>query len=117
MANEERPRRVVLALDSDTLGRGNEELGALLISNFLRNVAFQDSPETVVCYNRGVWLATEGSPGLPFLQAIADKGAEVICCGTCVDFFQLEEKLAVGRVGDMRGIVEALHSADKIIYT
>jgi selenium metabolism protein YedF len=109
-------KRTVLVLDADTLGRGDEELGRLLTVSFLRTVAFRDDcPETVVCYNGGVKLAEQGSPALPMLEALAHKGAEIILCGTCVDYFKLRERLAVGRVGDMRGIVDALMRADRIV--
>lgn len=60
----------VLVLDAATLGRGDDDLGAQLIVNFLRTVAFRDEiPETVVCYNGGVKLAEQGSPG------VADAGS------------------------------------------
>ena len=110
--------KVVLVLDRGTLGRDNDELGAMLIVNFLRNVAFRDDiPETVVCYNSGVKLAEENSASLPMLEALAEKGADIMLCGTCVDFFKLEGRLGAGRVGDMRSIVDSLMTADKVIYT
>lgn len=110
--------RTVLVLDGATLGRGSDELGSTLIVNFLRNVAFRDDvPETIVCYNSGVRLAEADSATLPMLQALAEKGADIVLCGTCVDFFKIEGKLEVGRVGDMRGIVDALMTADRIVYT
>lgn len=108
----------MLVLDGATLGRGNDNLGATLITNFLRNLAFRDDvPETIVCYNGGVKLAQEDSAVLPMLQALAQKGAEIVLCGTCVDFFKLEGRIGVGRIGDMRGIVDALMTASKVIYT
>lgn len=110
-------QRVVLVLDGATLGRGNDDLGATLIVNFLRNIAFRDDvPESIVCYNTGVKLAEASSAALPMLQALAEKGSDIVLCGTCVDYFKLEGKLGVGRVGDMRGIVDSLMSADKVIY-
>ncbi len=109
--------RIVLVLDGDTLGRGNDDLGAKLIVNSLRNVAFRDSvPETIVCYNAGVKLAEANSPSLPMLEALVEKGTDIILCGTCVDYFKLEGKLGIGRVGDMRGIIDSLMTADKVIY-
>jgi selenium metabolism protein YedF len=109
--------KVVLAVTAQTLGRANEELGRQLAIGFLRTLAFRDdAPETVVCYNEGVLLAAEGSPAVPMLEALAQKGSDVILCGTCVNFFDLAGRTAVGRVGDMRGIVEALMQADKVLY-
>ncbi len=107
----------VLALDSATLGRGDDTLGATLIVNFLRTLAFRDDiPETVVCYNTGVRLAEQGSPAVPMLEALVQKGADIILCGTCVNYFQLADRLAVGRVGDMQGIVDVLSKATKVLY-
>jgi selenium metabolism protein YedF len=109
---------VVLVLDAVGLGRGNDELGAQLMVNFLRTLAFRDEvPEVIACYNDGVKLAVQGSPALPMLEALSQKGAEIVLCGTCVNFFELHDRLGVGRVGDMKGIVDALATADKVIYT
>lgn len=114
---ETRATGTVLVLDAATLGRGDDELGAMLMPNFLRQIAFRDRvPETVVCYNTGVRLAEQDSPALPMLEALAQKGADIILCGTCVNFFNNAKQLAVGRVGDMQGIVDAISRADKVIY-
>ncbi len=115
---EQRRSNTVLVLDSAGLGRGNEELGAQLIVNYLRTWAFRDEvPQTIACYNDGVKLAVQGSPAVPMLEALAQKGADIVLCGTCVNFYQLQDKLAIGHVGDMKGIVEALAAAEKVIYT
>lgn len=107
----------VLVLDAAALGRGDDNLGAQLMVNFLRTVAFRDEvPATVVCYNAGVKLAEEGSPALPMLQAIAQKGADILLCGTCVNYYQLADRLAVGRVSNMQEIVDVLMKASKVIY-
>lgn len=109
--------RVVLAITAQSLGRGDDDLGRTLAVNFLRTLAFRDAvPQTVVCYNEGVKLAERGSPAVPMLEALVQKGADLILCGTCVNYFQLQGRLAVGHVGDMHGIVEALVAADKVLY-
>ncbi|MCL4535629.1 MAG: sulfurtransferase-like selenium metabolism protein YedF [Bacteroidetes bacterium] len=108
---------VVLALDSDALGHGDDELGQTLIVNFLRTLAFRDDvPQTIVCYNYGVKLAETGSLALPALEALVQRGAEVLLCGTCVNYLNLQARLAVGEVSDMRTIVERLLAADKVLY-
>jgi len=113
---EQQANETVLVLGAATLGRGDEELGALLMVNFLRTWAFRDKvPEMVLCYNTGVKLAEQGSPAVPMLEALAQKGADIVLCGTCVNYFQLSDRLAVGRVGDMKGIVDAIAKAFKVI--
>ena len=106
----------MLVLNSDRLGHGDDELGTLLIDNFLRTIAFGDDiPQEVVCYNGGVKLAAAGSTAIPFLEALTQKGADIVLCQTCVRYFGLEDRIAVGRIGDMRGIADALLNADKTI--
>jgi selenium metabolism protein YedF len=107
----------VLAITGPGLGRGDEELGRTLAVSFLRTLAFRDDvPQTIVCYNEGVKLAAVGSPAVPMLEALVQKGADLVLCGTCVNYFQLADSLAVGRVGDMQGIVAALAVASKVLY-
>ena len=107
----------VLAITSQGLGRGDEELGRNLAVNFLRTLAFGDDvPGIIVCYNEGVKLAEQGSPAVPMLEALVQKGTDVVLCGTCVKYFALADRVAVGRVGDMQGIVAALLAAEKVIY-
>lgn len=109
-------RRIVVLLNSDKLGRGDDELGSLLVDNFLRTLAFRDDPpQEIVCYNSAVKLAAAGSSAVPFLEALHSKGTDIILCGTCVSFFGLQEKIVVGRVGDMRSIVSALMEAGRVI--
>ncbi len=106
----------VLVLDSTTLGRGDDQLGGMLATNFLRTIAFRDDvPDTIVCYNTGVKLAEKGSAALPYLEAMAQKGADIVLCGTCVNYFGMGELVGIGRVGDMHGIVDALIRADHVI--
>lgn len=109
--------KTVLVLDAATLGRGDDDLGSQLMVNFLRTWAFRDEvPGTIVCYNAGVRLTEQGAPTVPMLEALAQKGADILLCGTCVNFFGLSDRLAVGRVGDMKGIVEVLAGAERAIY-
>lgn len=109
--------RTVLVLNSATLGRGDDNLGSNLMVNFLRTLAFRDEvPGTVLCYNAGVKLAERGSTAVPMLEALAEKGAEIVLCGTCVNHFRLSDRLAVGRVSNMQEIVDTLMKADRAIY-
>ena len=42
------------------------------------------------------------------------QGVEILTCGTCLDYYGLKDKLAVGNVTNMYTIVEKLNNADKI---
>ena len=113
---EEYKKNVVVAVSSDKMGEGSEELGKVLIKAFFFALTQQDElPGTIIFYNGGVKLSTEGSPVLEDLKNLAAQGVEVISCGTCLNFYQLSEKLAVGEVSNMYDIVEHLRKADVVV--
>lgn len=99
----------VIFVRGDKMGRGDDELGGMLIKSFMFTVASYDkAPKKIVLLNGGVKLTCEGSPVLESLQALADKGVEIISCGTCLDFYKIKDQLAVGRVGNMYDIFDAV---------
>ena len=109
-------KNYVVAVSSDKMGEGSEELGKVLIKAFFFALTQQDElPGTIIFYNGGVKLSTEGSPVLEDLQKLVDEGVSVISCGTCLNFYGLKEKLAVGEVSNMYEIVERQRKADLVI--
>ena len=109
-------KNYIVAVSSDMMGEGSEELGKVLIKSFFFALTQQDElPGTIIFYNGGVKLSTEGSPVLEDLKNLAEQGVEIISCGTCLNFYQLSEKLAVGEVSNMYDIVEHLRKADLVI--
>jgi selenium metabolism protein YedF len=89
-------------LSSDRIGQGDEGLGALLMRGFIYALAESDlPPKRLVFMNSGVKLAVEGSESLENLRRLAEAGVEILACGTCLDFYKIKEKLAVGRVSNM----------------
>jgi selenium metabolism protein YedF len=101
---------------SDRIGRGDEELGGILMRNFLYSLARNaQPPSAVMLMNEGVRLACEGSASLGDLTLLAENGVPVKACGTCLDFLGLTEKLAVGEVGTMPAAVETLLGDDSVL--
>ncbi|RJQ28201.1 MAG: sulfurtransferase-like selenium metabolism protein YedF [Peptococcaceae bacterium] len=106
----------VYFIASDLLGDGSLDLGHVLMKSLILTLAEQQpSPVALIFLNTGVRLSTEGSPVLEHLQALADKGVVILSCGTCLDYYNLKEKLAVGRVSNMYEINEYLSKAKKVI--
>ena len=106
----------VVAVDTDSMGRGNDELGAVLIKGFLFAVSrLETLPKTVLFYNGGAKLTTEGSASLEDLRLMEQQGVEILTCGTCLNYYGLTDQLAVGSVTDMYTIVERLSRAEKVI--
>ncbi|ADL08969.1 sulfurtransferase-like selenium metabolism protein YedF [Thermosediminibacter oceani] len=99
----------VLLVTGDTLGRGSEELGKLLLKNYFYSLKEAPRlPECALFLNRGVYLTTEGSEVLDTLRELESRGMEVMSCGTCLDYYGLKEKLAVGSITNMYTIAEKL---------
>jgi selenium metabolism protein YedF len=106
----------VVAIHSAFMGVGSEELGRTLMKGFLYALSQQSTlPRTILFYNGGASIPTEGSPSLADLRNMEAQGVEILTCGTCLNYYGLTEKLAVGSVTNMYSIVEKLSAADKIL--
>ena len=106
----------VVAVDTATMGRGNDELGKVLMKGFLFAVTQLDElPKTMLFYNGGATLTTEGSDSLEDLKSLEAQGVTIKTCGTCLNYYGLTEKLCVGEVTNMYDIVETMAKASKVI--
>ena len=107
---------LVVAVDSETMGRGSDELGMLLMKSFLFAVGqLPQLPKTMLFYNGGAKLTVEGSASLEDLKGLEAQGVKILTCGTCLNFYGLTDQLAVGGVTNMYSIVETLANAGKVI--
>lgn len=101
----------VIAVDSDAMGRGDAELGHILMKGLIYALAHQESvPKTMLFYNGGASLTCEGSESLEDIMELEARGTEILTCGTCLDFYGLREKLAVGGVTNLYAIAQILSS-------
>ena len=108
--------RVCFDAASDKMGEGSDELGAVLIKSFFYALTQQDElPSTVIFYNAGAKLSVEGSPVLEDVKNLAAAGVRIFTCGTCLNFYGIKEKLAVGEVSNMYDIVSMCCGADLIV--
>lgn len=106
----------VVVLSSDKMGEGDEKLGHILMKGFIYALTQQEIfPETILMYNNGVKLSVEGSEALADLKLMESQGVEILSCGTCLNHYQLTERLGVGSVTNMYVIVEKLSGAGKVI--
>ena len=103
----------VIVISSDKMGQGDEELGRRLVANFLKTLlGAKKKPRILVLYNSGVKLAAKDSAVLETLQSLENLGVEIICCGTCVNFYGLTDLIQAGRVTNMPEIVQVLTESD-----
>ncbi len=107
---------IVVYVHSNTMGRGDDALGGILIKGFLKTLRDVDpKPAKLVFVNKGVFLTTEGSELIEDIKELEEMGIEVLSCGTCLDFFNMKEKLKVGLASNMFDITSALMQADKVV--
>jgi selenium metabolism protein YedF len=105
----------IVQVTTDSMGQGDPTLGALLLRGYLKTLrSVEPRPDRLVFYNAGVRLCCEGSSSLEDLLALAEAGVEIIACGTCLNFYGLADRLAVGRVTDMLEITTTLATAGHI---
>jgi selenium metabolism protein YedF len=107
---------LVIYVSADVMGRGEPDLGGILIRAFLHTLnEVEPKPDVMVFVNTGVRLTVEGSLVLEDLQALADGGTEILVCGTCLGYFELKDKVAAGEVSNMYTIAETLLGAGKVV--
>ena len=106
----------VVVVGADHMGEGEGELGKNLLKAFLYALSQQETlPRTILFYNGGAFLTCQGSLSLEDLKSMAERGVEILTCGTCLNFYGLTEKLAVGGVTNMYDIAERQMAADLIV--
>jgi selenium metabolism protein YedF len=105
----------IFLIQGEGLGRGDEQLGSLLMSNFLRLLGeSEDKPGSMVFWNAGVRLLCEGSPVLNRLKQLEEQGVELLACTTCLEYFELTDKLAVGKPTNMMKSIQIMLSSDVV---
>lgn len=110
------PDDTVLMITSDRLGDGPEELGRLLMKNFVFTLLESSKlPSRMLFLNSGVRLTTEGSEVLEALGKLTGMGVEILSCGLCLDFFGIKDKLRSGATTNMLTTVEAVLSTARVI--
>lgn len=106
----------VLVLSSNTMGRGDDTLGATLMKNFLYALTESDElPSVILMYNSGVKLASENPDTIADLKKLEERGVKIMACGFCLNYFGLTDKLQAGSVTNMYSIVQTKLTAKKLI--
>lgn len=110
-------KNYTVVIKSEFMGDGDPTLGALLMRSCINSLSELDSlPSAIVIYNGGVRLAIEGTDTAESLQKLSKQGVEIIVCGTCVDFYGIKDRLAVGTISNMYKINSILSQTGHIVY-
>ena len=109
--------RQTILIKTSVLGVGDDSLGSTLMKGFIFTLTqSKPLPKKVMFLNSGVKLTTENEETVKNLQILEKEGTEIVSCGTCLDFYNLKDKLKVGSVGNMYDIVDSLNqSSNKLI--
>jgi selenium metabolism protein YedF len=103
----------VFLIQSEGLGRGEEQLGSILMINFLRFLdESQEKPSGMIFWNTGVRLLCQGSKLLELLKRLEKQGVELLACTTCLEYFELTDKLAVGKPTNMMKTIQSMLDSD-----
>lgn len=106
----------VILITRDGIGSADLVLQQKLFGTYLKLLLEHDSlPAALCCYTDGVKLVVEGSPFLEQLSLLEQRGVRLISCSTCINYFELGDKVRVGIVGGMPDILEAQTRASKVI--
>ena len=108
-------RPKIFLIQSEGLGRGDEQLGSMLMANFLRLLGeSKDKPSGLIFWNAGVRLLCQGSPVLNRLKQLEEQGVELLACTTCLEHFDLMDKLAIGKPTTMAKSIQSMFSCDVV---
>lgn len=109
-------KSTLLLIASDNMGRGAEELGSILMRAFIHTLGeVTPRPDKIVFLNSGVKLVAKDSEVLEDLISLKDEGIEILACGTCLEYYNLKEKVGVGQISNMYDIASALLQAEKMV--
>ncbi len=107
---------LVLLITSNTVGRGSDELGEILMRALMHTfLETEPKPNMIILMNNGVKLAVNGSPVIDDLKALSEKGIEILVCGTCLNYFNLTNDVKVGQISNAYTIAESLLQAGRVI--
>ena len=107
---------VVVAIASRYMGVGDEVLGGNLMKGFIFSLTQADIlPKTILFYNSGAFITTEGSASIEDLKTLQAAGVEIMTCGTCLNHYNIADKLEVGSVTNMYEIVEKQLKAANVV--
>ncbi len=93
---------------SNRIGKGDDTLGQVLMKGYIYTLGEMDTlPKYIMFVNSGVKLTTKGSESIEDLKALEARGVEILSCGTCLDYLNIDlDDLAVGSVTNMYTIVD-----------
>ncbi|OOM14404.1 sulfurtransferase-like selenium metabolism protein YedF [Clostridium saccharobutylicum] len=103
-------------IGKEIIGAGNEKLGKSLMKMYFYTISEGDDlPKSILFMNDGVKVITLNEQAIEHLKDLEEKGVEILVCGTCLNFYGLQEKLTVGKISNMYDITNSMKESSKVI--
>ena len=113
-SKEKQGHFVIIA--TDTMGP-EKELGRILMKAFFETMLVHDMlPSRIFLMNKGVFLSTLEEDFIKLLKELERKGVEIFTCGTCLKYFNLEDKLKVGHRAGTDVYLEGIFYFEKTVW-
>jgi len=94
-----------------------EDLGKILMKAFFETMLVHDMlPDRIFLMNKGVFLSTVEDEFVTLLKELEKKGVEIFTCGTCLKYFNLEDKLKVGHRAGTDVYLEGMFYFSKTVW-
>lgn len=109
-------RDTVILVSNNGMGKSDEALQLTLFGKYIELLMQNGELPAAICfYTDGVKLVCDGSPVIEKLRELEAKGVRLIVCSTCLNYYNLQDKVLAGIVGGMGDILEAQTKAEKVI--
>lgn len=106
-----------IAFQSNAMGRGNDDLGQLLMKGFINTLPeIEHKPTSLLFLNAGIFLTLKDSPVIESLGRLESEGTRILVCGTCLDFYGKKTEIGVGIISNMYDILDTMSKSAKVLY-
>jgi selenium metabolism protein YedF len=107
----------VMTVKRNRMGDGADELGEILLKAAINTIPDMDlKPNKMIFFNSGILMTLKDSTVVESLKKLENIGIEILVCGTCLDYYQKKDELAVGRISNMYDILDSMSKAGKVIF-
>ncbi len=97
----------LILLTTDQFGKGDAELGETVLETFFTLLKQkEEKPAAIFVMNRGVFAISDQSLVSVHIKEMADQGMLVLACKTCVDYYNVGERLITGEISSMGHFIE-----------
>lgn len=105
----------VFILGSESIGRGDDDLGYEILMSMMKTLTeHKGQPLAIIFWNTAVRLLAEGSPTIPYLKILEEKGVQILAGQLCVNELGLTGKMSIGKMVGMNEILDLILNNDVV---